>query len=76
MKIFTSQRLLFILILSGMGFVVVGHNSSAFLSQNKPQTRVQIQQGYGHAPHPPLTESQARVQIQQGYGHAPYALQL
>lgn len=73
MKIFTSQRLLFTLIVSSMGFVVVGHNYSTSLSQNKPQTRVQTpQQGYGRAPHPPLTEPQTRVQTQQGYGHAPY----
>lgn len=72
MKIFTSQRLLFTLILSGMSFVVVGHNYSTSLSQNKPQTRVQIQQGYGRAPYPPLTEPQTRVETQQGYGHAPY----
>ena len=72
MKISTPRRLLFTLVLSGMGFVAVGLNSSASLNQSETQARVQIQQGNGHAPYQLLAETQARVQIQQGYGHAPY----
>ena len=54
MKISTPRRLLFTLVLSGMGFVAVGLNSSASLNQSETQARVQIQQGYGHAPYPPV----------------------
>lgn len=72
MKISTPQSLLFTLVLSGMGFVAVGLNSSASPNQGATQATRLAQQGYGDAPHQPLAATQACVRIQQGYGHAPY----
>lgn len=45
MKILTPQRLLFVLVLSGMGFAVVGLNSScAYLTQGETQAKRPAQQ--------------------------------
>ncbi len=71
MKIFTSQRLLFTLILSSMGFMAVGCDRFTSSNQYKTETSTGQQQGYGRAPQPPSTNLQTRTGQQQGHGRAP-----
>lgn len=72
MKIFTSQRLLFTLIVSSVGFMAVGCDRSTSSNQYKSEPRTGQQQGYGRAPHPPSTNLQTGTRQQQGYGRAPH----
>jgi hypothetical protein len=69
MKIQTTTRLLFSLVLSGMGLAAIAPGFSA----NRAQSLKLNQQGYGHAPHPPLGNTQNLKLSQQGYGHAPHS---
>lgn len=85
MKIQTTQRLLFPLVLFGIGFAAVGLSFDASPTQVHRSTQLgyghapsltqgaadkQTQLGFGHAPHLPLDEVQDRP-VQLGFGHAP-----
>lgn len=86
MKIQTTQKLLFSLVLSGIGFAAVGlidasptqvHSPTQLGYGHAPPTQGAIQAdkqpqlGFGHAPHLPLDEAQAHRPMQLGFGHAP-----
>ncbi len=57
MKIQTTQKLLFSLMLFGIGFAAVGLSFDAAPTQVHRPTQL----GYGHAPHLPLDEAQDRL---------------
>lgn len=84
MKIQTTQKLLFSLVLSGIGFAAVGlidasptqhrptqlgYGHAPSLTQGVSQGDKPTQLGYGHAPHLPLDKAHKPTQL--GYGHAP-----
>ncbi len=64
MKIQTTQKLLFSLVLFGIGFAAV-ELINASPTQHRP-----TQLGYGHAPSPTQGAIQADKQTQLGFGHA------
>jgi hypothetical protein len=67
MKIQTTKILVFSIVLSGIGFAALRPGFSA----NSAQSLKLSQLGYGHAPHPPLSEKGLKLS-QLGYGHAPH----
>lgn len=72
MKIQTTKRLMFSLVLSGMGFAALVLSLSATAAQSKSYGLKLSQLGYGHTPHAPLITTSGLKLSQLGYGHAPH----
>lgn len=68
MKIQITQRLLFFLVLFGIGFAAVALSFDASPTQVHRPTQL----GYGHAPDPTQGAIQADKQTQLGFGHTPH----